>query len=194
MTVEVYSGIRPVHPHRAFWAAVSLLLGVGTLAAGMAWQRSHQVLGDRIQPRDWDISFRPPRRFGTDLPFHEPNAGLYRFIGRTRRGAPALLDVWRLDETHGNNAKSMAEAMLADYALIQSRDPRLLDVEQSAQPIGSLTGVEIRDRQLAAVIRVATVESGVAYGLSLYVRGGPLDDHTYQAFDLTCRSVEVRKE
>ena len=186
MVVEVHTAGKPAVPGRALLTALTLFLLACSLAIGMTWRRWADPLGDRVRPPTWEISFRPPRRFQPYTPEGWPQDGIRRFVGVTRRGAPAVLAFWRIDDVRNEAASKIAEQVLKAWDLRGPVAP------PSVGFVGPYKGAEMRGPQGTTIVRAAVVHPSRALAVSLDVDTDvPIDDRFYHLFDLTCRSIEL---
>lgn len=136
------------------------------------------------------MSFRPPRRFESqqfgavslDLP--------YIAHGRTRSGDEAVLAVYRLDATAFADPAAVCESVIRSNLGVQSGDRFAERRVRSDRRIGDDPASEIALVDMGVVARAILLPSGEAYAVWLGVSGAPLDDNTYELFNLTCLSFE----
>jgi hypothetical protein len=194
MPVEVYSTVKPASPARA-WATASLLLIVaGSLAASLTRSGSgHGVLGRRIEPQGWDITFHPPAMFQETDSSPERFSATYRFQHVRREGDSVELVFWRF------RAESGATAWTVCRDVLNSAEPWLTILFRSRRtrteaPIGDRDGLEVHNPAIPMIVRALVLENGWAYAVSIRVRGAPFDEPLYRLFDLTCRAVRFKTD
>jgi hypothetical protein len=185
MVVEVYTAGKPAIRGRALLISIALFVLACSLAIGMTWHRWADPLGDPVRPPAWEISFRPPRGFRPDTPEGWPQHGIQRFVGVTRRGAPAVLAFWRIDDVRNEAASKIAEQVLKAWDLRGAVAP------PSAGAVGPYDGKETRGPEGTTIVRAAVVNPSLALAVSLDLGAdAPIDEDLYRLFDLTCRSIE----
>lgn len=191
MAIEVYTVGRPAIPLRAWLSSIFLLLLVCGLAEWMSWSRSGESLAARVEPQDWGISFRTPRRFEPltpDLPV-PAYAIAYRTV--TASGDVAELVFRRIEAAHNLDADEICNLILRPHAsllfAVFASPPT-----RTTEKIGSLDAVQVHYPAIGMVVRAIRLPNGLGYAVSLRVTGGPMDKSLYHSFDLTCRSVEFK--
>jgi len=188
---EIYTAGRPAIPLRAWLSSIFLMGSVCGLAGWMTWSRSGESLGARVEPQDWDISFRPPRRF-------EPLNGVattpaYAIAYRTPTASGEMVElVFRRIEAASNlDAYEICNLTLRPHASI------LLTVfaaapTRSTEKLGPLDAVQVHYPGIPMVVRAIRLQNGNGYAVSLRVEGGPIDEPLYRSFDLACRAVDFK--
>ncbi len=194
MPVEVYSTVKPASRVRA-WATASLLLIVaGSLAASLTRSGSgHGVLGDRIEPQGWDITFHPPAMFQEADSSPEHFSSTYRFQHVRREGGSVELIFWRVRAESGATPLTVCRDVLdsAESWLTILFGPRRTRTEA---PIGDRDGLEVHNPAIPMIVRALVLENGWAYAVSIRLRGAPFDEPLYRLFDLTCRAVRFKTD
>jgi len=200
MLVEVHSTVKPASPARA-WATASLLLIVaGSLAASLTRSGSgHGLLGDRIEPQGWDITFHPPAMFQEADSPPEHFSSTYRFQHVRHEGDLVELVFWRVRAERGATPLTVCRDVLdsAESWLTILFGPRRARTEA---PIGNRKGLEVQNPAIPMVVRALVLDHGWAYAVSLRAQrsadvDGPraqIDESLYRLFDLTCRAVRFK--
>lgn len=185
MVIQVHTREKPAISRRAWFASILLLATASVLAWAMALSRSGEVLGRRIEPAGWSISFRPPRAFPTGA----FGPAEYHFSGQTPGGNPALLSVFRLEEAVVGDGLTVCERVLSAHPRPPLPAVRLSRLTWYDRKLGPFEAVEIWDPQLGIVVRAAVLENREGYAISLRAPGA-IDPHSYRLFDSTCSSTE----
>lgn len=185
-----HSPDKPENSVRTIPVSLALLALAVILAGAMSHARSGDLLGARVQPGGWTVSFRPPRRFQSQQFGAAPLDLPYIAHGRTRFGDKAILAVYRLDATGFADPTAVCESVIRSNSDLQSGDWLTGRRLRSDRRIGGNPAVEIALREMGIVARAVLLPSGEAYAVWLGVEGAPLDDNTYRLFDLTCLSFE----
>jgi hypothetical protein len=189
MSIEVYVGTRPTISRRAWLVSILLLTVSVALAATMTWRRSDDPLAARIRPVGWSISFRPPRRFQESEFGATVLGSVFRFRGWSTTGAAALLAVHRLDRWPVADPLAACELVLSAYIVPRLPDSMTTRFTRFDTKFGPFDAVEIHDPLLGVIVRAAVFEDGEVYAISLGVDGPMIEDRSYRAFDLACRSI-----
>ncbi len=189
MAIQVYTSEKPAVSRRAWLASILLLAITSVLAWAMTQSRSGEVLGRRIEPAGWSISFRPPRAFPTGA-FGPTELGVaYRFSGRTPGGDPALLSVLRLEGAGVGDGLTVCERVLGTLPQPPVPIVHLSRLTRHDRKLGPFEAVEIWDPQAGIVVRAAMINSREGYAISLHAPGD-IDQRSYRLFDATCSSIE----
>lgn len=192
MLVEVFTNEKAPLPRRAMTASLALLLAAGTLAWGIAWQRSGNQLAPRVSPEGWAISFQPPRRLSSLRSLSTSLGPAYLFNGLTRSGTPTVLVVYRLTDPIPKEALSVCVRVLsASMFLAPPGDPGARP-EPIRSRLGSRDAVEVQDQRLGMIVRAVVLDKTEAYAIAVGVEGTGMDPDAYRLFNLTCESVEFR--
>ena len=189
MSAELYNVVKPGSSGRSLACAIVLFGGALALAASFARARGRETLADRIDVPQWDLSFRPPKRFvqgnvirisgGEVLPFHN------------RSGNGALLAIRRFPLRPGDDPASICRQLLRDQTeQAATAVPTMLLVPTIA-PLGAFQGVEMMAPNQNALVRVAFLDESIGLAMELYVDGSAIDESLRDAFDRACRSIEV---
>lgn len=191
VALEVFTASRPAIPLRAWLSSTLLLASVCGLAGWMSWSRSGDSLAARVEPQDWDISFRPPRRFEplTDNTRAPAYAIAYRTT--TASGETAELVFRRIEAAKNLEADEICNLILRPHASL------LLAVfaappTRSIEKLGPWDAVQVHYPGIPMVVRAIRQQNGYGYAVSLRVEGGPMDEPLYRSFDLACRSVDFK--
>ncbi len=185
MVIRVHTSEKPAIFRRA-WFASGLLLAISSvLAWAMVRGRSGEVLGPRIEPAGWSISFRPPRAFPTGA--FGPTE--YHFYGQTAGGFRPVLAVFRLEDAVLGDAATVCERVLRAYSRQPLSAVRLSRLTWHDRKLGPFEAAEIWDPQLGIVVRAAVLENREGYAIFLHVPG-EIDPRSYRLFDSTCSSTE----
>jgi len=188
---EVYTTSLPAFPLRAWLSSILLLASVCGLAGWMSWDRSGDSLAVRVAPQDWDISFRPPRRFEPlkDALTTSANAIAYRTT--TTSGEMAELVFRRIEASQNFDADEICNRTLRPHASL------LLAVfaaapTRSIEKLGPLDAVQVFYPGIPMVVRAIRLQNGFGYAVSLRFEGSSIDEPLYRAFDLACRAVDFK--
>ncbi len=191
VALEVYIASRPAIPLRAWLSSILLLTMVSGLAGWMSWSRSSDSLAARVEPEDWDISFRPPRQFkplaaDTAAPTY---AIAYRTT--TASGGGAELVFRRIEAAKNLDADEICDLILRPHASL------LLAIfaappTRTIETLGPLDAVQVHYSAIPMVVRAIRLQNGYGYAVSLRVEGGPFDEPLYRSFDLACRAVDFK--
>ncbi len=192
MVIKVHTREKPAIPHRAWASAFVLLLLASLLAGVMSRTRAGDPLGQRIEPADWLISFRPPRGLGA----WEFGATLFgpafRFHCPTTEGRVATLVVYRIEDRKVEPTAVCDRILRADLGL----QPKPVGWQRFTgldTQLGPFRAVEMFDPAVKRVVRAAEFGSAGVYAVSLKVQGAPIRSEVYRLFDQMCSSIEVRK-
>lgn len=191
VAIEVYTTSRPAVPLRAWISSILLLISVCGLAGWMSWRRSGDSLADRVEPKDWYISFRAPTRFEPLTPGATAPAYAIAYRTSTAAGEMAELVFRRIEAAQNLDAGEICNLLLRPHA-------SLLLAVFAAPPIrttemlGPLDAVQVHYPAIPMVVRAIRLQNGSAYAVSLRVVGGPIDEPLYRSFDLACRSVDFK--
>lgn len=190
MPLEVYTAGKPAAPHRALISGVVLLALTCALAGSMVRSGSRRVLGLRVAPPGWAISFQPPRGLRASELVDPGGMSVLGYVGSPRRGVVVTLTVQRWAIAPQEDSDTMARLVEREYAAQLGDDPRFPGARGKVEKIGSFKAVEILNKRIATVVRAVVLPDSRALALTLSVHGAPLDTHLHRLFDLTCRSVE----
>jgi hypothetical protein len=191
MAIQVYTSEKPAISRRAWFASILLLSVTSVLAWAMTRSRSGEVLGRRIEPAGWSISFRPPRALPTGA-FGPTEFGVaYRFYGQTPHGDPVLLSVFRLEGAVVGDSLTVCERVLRAHPRPPLPIVHLSRLTRYDRKLGPFEAVEIWDPQLGIVVRAAVLNSREVYAISLRAPGY-IDPRSYRLFDSMCSSIEHR--
>lgn len=189
MAIQVYTGEKPAVSRRAWFASILLLAITSILAWAMTLSRSGEVLGRRIEPAGWSISFRPPRAFPTGA-FGPTELGVaYRFSGQTPSGDLALLSVFRLEGAIAGDGLTVCERVLRAHSRQRLPIVHLSRLTRYDRKLGPFEAVEVWDPQLGIVVRAAVLKNRVGFAIS-FRAPGDIDPRSYRLFDATCSSIE----
>lgn len=188
---EVYAASRPAIPLRAWLSSILLLASVCGLAGWMSWSRSGETLAARVEPQDWDISFRPPRRFEPVNGIVTTPAYAITYRTPTASGEVAELAFRRIEAGQDLDANEICNLVLRPHASI------LLAVFAAAptrtiEKLGPLNAVQVHYPGIPMVVRAIRLQNKYGYAVSLRVEGGPIDGPLYRSFDLACRAVDFK--
>jgi len=191
VAIEVYTASRPAIPMRAWLSSIVLLASVGGLAGWMSWSRSGDALAARVEPQDWDISFRPPRRF--EPLTADVTTPAYAIVYRTptASGEMAEMVFRRIEAAKNLSADEICNLILRPHAsllLAVFAAPPIRTIEK----IGPLDAVQIHYPAIPMVVRAIRLQNGYGYAASLRFEGGPMDEPLYRSFDIACRSVDYK--
>lgn len=192
MPAEVYVSTKPASAARA-WLVALLILTVATTLAGVFVQRSSGSwrAGDLIQPNAWEMAFRPPAQFHEVDPEPDQFSSTYAYRWAQRDGRTLHLMYWRMPAGEAS-AAVIARRFLERY---RAWIHRILGPAptQTVGRLGRLDALEVLDPAIPLVLRTIVGDSGWAYGVSLRVEGGPIDQKIYTLFEMICQSVRFRK-
>ena len=191
MALEVYTASRPSIPLRAWLSSILLLASVCGLAGWMTWSRSGDSLAPRVEPQDWDISFRPPRRFEPLATVATTPGYAIDYRTPTASGDVAELMFRRIEAAQNLDADEICNLILRPHASL------LLAVfaappTRTIEKLGPSDAVQVHYPGIPMVVRAIRLQNGYGYAVSLRVLGGPIDEPLYRSFDLTCRSVDFK--
>lgn len=192
MVIQVWSGEKPALPRRALLGC-SVMMGIaGLLAADMTHRRGGDALGSRYSPREWQISFQAPRRFGSPRAALMQRGQALMFGGRMRDRTRSFLAVYQLSAPAPPSAEAVCDAVLRSHAGSEDDDGASRRHRRTDVTLGPLKAVEIRDEGLSIVVRGAIGDHGEAYAICLGLDHQPIDVDTqaYRLFEATCASVE----
>ena len=188
---EVYTASRPAIPFRAWLSSIFLLASVCGLAGWMSWSRSGDSFAARVEPQDWDISFRPPRRFEPLTAAVTSPAYAIAYRTPTASGEMAELVFRRIEAAANLDADEICNLILRPHASI------LLAVfaappTRTIEKLGPLDAVQVHYPGIPMVVRAIRLQNGYGYAVSLRVEDGPIDEALYRSFDLACRAVDFK--
>ncbi len=192
MVLQVYNAEKPAYPRRALIGAALLLTAACALAASMTYQRASNVLGPRLSPADWPISFQPPRLFEGPERGVTPLGPTYVFGGPTRGGDHALLIVYRLSKSLTKDSSDAGRLVLGSPLWQVHTAEELARLPAQHRTLGPLDAIDLSDPARSVAIRAARIDTGEAYVFALRVGTGRLDARTARLFDQICDSVELR--
>lgn len=191
MSVELYNAVKPGSSGRSLACAIVLLGGALALAASFSRARGREILADRIGVPEWNLSFRPPKRFvrsdvvrslgGMVLPFHAV----------IKSGGHAILAIRRFPLHPGDDPASVCRQLLRNQTEQAATAVPTMPLVPSIAPLGAFQGVEMMTPNQGAVVRVAFLDESIGLAMELYVDGSAIDEPLYDAFDRACRSIEV---
>ncbi len=193
MVIEVHVSGRSAKPRRALFAFIFLFVITCFLAAAMSWSRSSDILGPGIEPPDWSISFRPPKRFVGEVGL----TGLgpaFQFQGRVGSKAVATLVVYRVESSGipgAEDALGVCDRILRAHFGDQPPSALMAQTRYDVR-IGPREAVEVWDPALDMLVRAVVVEPGDAYAVTFSIRDAPISPDTYSLFDQTCMAVQFR--
>jgi hypothetical protein len=158
----------------------------------MSLSRAGETLGERIQPRNWLITFRPPRwpdggwEFGATL-FGQA----YRFHTPTEDGGFATLAVFRIEDRTAD-AAAICDRILRHDLGVNPKPVGWNRFTRLDTRMGPFHAVQMFDPIVTRVVRAAEFGGAGVYAASLKASGPEIDPGLYEAFDRTCESIEVR--
>jgi hypothetical protein len=190
MVVELYNGTKPASETRARILSIILLTLACVLAATMSWSRCRQPLAGKIEPPNWRISFRPPKRFTQGELVQTSFAEVIVLFGVTNHGAEARLAILRLHPSVADDPETLCAELVRQYAFVPPRKELSPVPGHTSAKLGPFDAVQTMAPSRSAVARVTLPATGVGYAVALTVDGEPIDDDLYHLFDLTCGSIE----
>lgn len=189
MSAELYNAVKPSSPGRSLACAIVLFGGALALAASLSRARGREILADRIDVPEWDLSFRPPKRFVRGDVIRISGGAVLLFHNRSGNGA--LLGMRRFPRNPGDDPASVCRQLLREQTEQPATAvPTMLFVPIIA-PLGAFQGVEMMTPNQNALVRVAFLDESIGLAMELYVEGSVIDDSLRDAFDQSCRSIEV---
>lgn len=174
-------------------AFCACLLAASLLLAGdMAMRKKDQVLGRRVHLAGSTISIRPPKRLAPVGGSQLASPGVAQFFhGLWSPYRRVVLAAWRIDDAGAASAVAICAAILG----ASGPDDHRIDAESrsffAVKSVGSLNAFERRHADEKRIVRVAAIDDGQWIAIELTVEDATIDDVVYEAFDLSCRSLEI---
>ena len=190
MVVELYNGTKSASATRARVLSIILLALACVLAAMMSWSRGRQPLDIRIEPPNWRISFRPPKRFTQGELVQTSFAEVIALFGVTTHGAGARLAILRLHPSVADDPATLCAELVRQYAFVPPHEGLSPVAGHTGAKLGPFDAVQTMAPSRSAVARVAALPTGIRYAVALAVDGEPIDDDLFRLFELTCASIE----
>ena len=171
--------------------ALVLLGGALALAASFSRARGRETLADRIDVPEWDLSFRPPKRFVQRDVIRNSGGEVLPFYAVTRSGGAAILAMRRFPLNLGDDPASICRQLLRDQTEKAATDVPTIFLVPSIAPLGPVDGVEMMTPDQNTLVRVAFLDETTALAMELYVKGSAIDESLHAVFDRACRSIKV---
>ncbi len=191
MSAELYNAVKPGSAGRSLVCAIVLLGGALALAASFSRARGREILADRIGVPEWNLSFRPPKRFVQLDAVRSLGGRVLPFYSVIKSGGRAILAIRRFPLNPGDDPVSVCRRLLRDQTEQAATAVPTMPLVPSIAPLGAFQGVELMASNQSALVRVAFLDESIGLAMELYVEGSAIDDSLRDAFDRACRSIEV---
>lgn len=195
MTIEVHSTGKPAIAGRATIIMALVAMGTLALAGWFAHARGSDPLGARMTPEGWSVSFRPPREFTPRhlLVSHVLGPAI-RFSGPCGNGE-CELTYWQIPLRELIDAETLAGLVAQSTRawtwsdLVGRRAPS----EAAPAMLGTMRGAEIVNESEGTQVRAAAMSPTIAAAVALKHPPVPLNSKLRDAFDASCRSLELTR-
>jgi len=191
MSAELYNVVKPGSSGRSLVCAIVLLGGALALATSFSLARGREILADRIAVPEWNLSFRPPKRFVQSDVVRSLGGQVLPFYAVVKSGGHAILAIRRFPLNSGDDPASVCRQLLRNQteqaAAVLQAPPSVPTIA----PLGTFQGVEMMTSLQNAMVRVAFLDESIGLAMELYVDGSVIDEPLRDAFDRACRSIEV---
>lgn len=191
MSAELYNAVKPGSSGRTLACAIVLLGGALALAASLAQARAREILADRIAVPEWNLSFRPPKRFVQSDLVRSSGGEVLPFYAVIKSGGHAVLAMRRFPLNPGDDPASVCRQLLHDQSEQAAAAVPTMPLVPSIAPLGDFDGVELMTRNRTTLVRVAFLDESTGLAMVLYAEGSTIDESLHDSFDRSCRSIEV---
>ena len=189
MSAESYNAVKPGSSGRSLACAIVLLGGALALAASFSRARGREILADRIGVPEWNLSFRPPKRFVLGDVVRISGGEILPLYSRSGNGA--LLAMRRFPLNPGDDPASVCRQLLRHQTEQAATAVPTMPWMPTIAPLGAFEGVEMMTPDQSTLVRVAFLDESIGLAMELYVDGSAIDEPLLDAFDRACRSIEV---
>ncbi|MCH9034302.1 MAG: hypothetical protein IID42_07335 [Planctomycetes bacterium] len=191
MSAESYNAVKPGSSGRSLACAIVLLGGALALAASFSRARGREILADRIAVPEWNLSFRPPKRFVQSDVVRSLGGQVLPFYAVVKSGGHAILAMRRFPLNPGDDPASVCRQLLRHQTEQAATAVPTMPWMPTIAPLGAFEGVEMMTPDQSTLVRVAFLDESIGLAMELYVDGSAIDEPLHDAFDRTCRSIEV---
>ena len=112
MSAELYNVVKPGSSGRSLVCAIVLLGGALALATSFSLARGREILADRIAVPEWNLSFRPPKRFVQSDVVRSLGGQVLPFYAVVKSGGHAILAMRRFPLNSGDDPASVCRQLL----------------------------------------------------------------------------------
>jgi len=202
MPVEVYSTVKPASTRRAWVSSALLLVLAGALAASVTRHEAGPgIFGERIEPKGWEISFRPPSIFNEVDSAPGEFSSTYRYQLVADDGDAVELIFWRLPAENAATPLTICGTVLntaESWLTILIGKARI----RAPAQLADRPGLEVISTSIPMIVRSTVLGNGWAYAVSLRILQRPnadgpparIQEPLYRLFDLTCRAMRFRSD
>jgi len=188
--IEVYKQTKPPLHSRPIVVSSLLMICVGALATQMSLSRAADPLGRTLLLPDLNCSIRPPRGFVRHTGLAGGDWRIQPFEAITTPWGHAKLAVWYTRSEHTPSIESMAQTIFMELGVGSMASEHTEGLRKNNHVlIGTADAYEIQDTLDGLVVRVRELP-GRGY-LAISVSADAPIDHWLEAFDATCRSVQI---
>lgn len=191
MNAELYNAVKPGSAGRSLVCAIVLFGGALVLATSLSQGRGREILADRIDVPEWNLSLRPPKRFTPSDTVRSLRGRVLPFYARFKSGGHAILAIRRFPLHPDDDPVSVCRQLLRDQIEQSATAVATIPSVASIAPLGPFKGVELMSSNQCALVRVAFLDESIGLAMELYVEGSTIDEPRRDAFDRACRSIEV---